>query len=482
MRLVVKLFAEIMIKSRTLRRNLTSVMASNIRNLARDLETKVTVQVLWDQLDLNITPGPDEDLELFIHRLTRAPGIDRIEFIERHSFETLDELAPVVVEKHAEQIKDKTFRVTVKRKGQHTFKSFEAEQFLGGKLLQAQPDTSVDLHTPDEVVKISINNKQADLISKVLMGMGGFPMGTQGQVLSLLSGGFDSGVSSYLSMKRGFRTHFLFFNLGGINHEIGVKQVADYLWRQFSYSHRVKFITVPFEPVVAEILTKVHHTQMGVILKRLMIKAANQIIGKVKAKAIVTGESLAQVSSQTLPNLNLIDKVSDSLVIRPLIVSDKQDIIQIARDIGTEEFAISMPEYCAVISDRPTSDAKEERILKEEEAFDFAVLDAAIAEAKIEPIDKILESVPTPYDTEEVKMPAKSDVIIDIRHPHEVSDLPFSHNTILKIPFYQLQSKASELDESVRYLLYCDRGVMSHLQAAQLIALGHSNVMVFKPS
>lgn len=481
-RLVIKLFPEILVKSRNLRRSLTKNLASNIRNLSRDLEIKVAVKELWDQLDVRMTNDSEQEVEKMVERLSNMPGIDKIELIQRYPFSSPESIIPEVIAHNAAKITNHSFRVNVKRKGNHDFKSYELEQLLGGHLLHAVSSASVDLHNPDVTVDVHINQDQADMVSEVIQGIGGFPMGTQGQVLSLLSGGFDSGVSSYMSMKRGFKTHFCFFNLGGANHEIGVKQLADFLWRKYSYSHRVKFINVPFEPVVAEILSTIDHTHMGVILKRLMIRAADQIAQSLKASALVTGESLAQVSSQTLPNLNLIDQVSEQLIIRPLIVSDKQEIIATAKRIGTESFALSMPEYCAVISDRPTSNAKSQKIEAEEQKFNFAVLDQAIAEATIEPIDKILDAIETPFQTKEVSTPAKTDVILDIRHSENEKPLPFTHNQVIRVPFYKVDKTLDKADDEQRFLLYCERGVMSHMQAAQLQSKGYQNVMVLKAS
>ncbi len=105
-------------------------------------------------------------------------------------------------------------------------------------------------------------------------------MGAQDGVLSLISGGFDSAVSSYLSMRRGLLTHFCFFNLGGDEHEIAVKEVALYLWMRYGSTHPVRFITVPFEEVVREILEKVDNSQMGVVLKRVMLRAATRVAEK----------------------------------------------------------------------------------------------------------------------------------------------------------------------------------------------------------
>jgi len=482
MKLIVKLFPEIIIKSRSLRKNMTMRLCNNIRNSCRDIEVTVRVRNAWDKLEVTLEDASEAQRAQIIERLTCIPGIDKIEQVSRHTFQELEDLGALVVKFNEKKIEGKTFCVRAKRSGHHPFKSFQAEQFIGGCLLRAVEQTSVDLHTPDVTVRLAIKDQQVDLIEKQYQGIGGFPLGTQGSVLSLLSGGFDSGVASYLTMKRGYCTHYCFFNLGGAAHEVGVKQVADFLWRKYSYSHRVKFITVPFEAVVEEILTKVHHSQMGVVLKRLMIKAADQLATKINAGALVTGESLAQVSSQTLPNLSLIDQVAEHLVIRPLIVMDKLDIIKTAAAIGTEDFAKHMPEYCGVISDRPTSHAKKDRIETEEANFDDQVLDDAVAEAEIIRIDEVLKSVKTVHQVEVVKIPTVDDIIIDIRHPNEEESSPLhlTNNEIIKIPFFALQRSMADLDKDRRYLLYCDRGTMSQLQASQMVDNGFDNIQVYK--
>nr|MDQ6120034.1 hypothetical protein [Klebsiella pneumoniae subsp. pneumoniae] len=168
-------------------------------------------------------------------------------------------------------------------------------------------------------------------------------------MLSLISGGFDSGVSSYMLMRRGCRVHYCFFNLGGAAHEIGVRQVAHYLWNRFGSSHRVRFVAINFEPVVGEILEKVDDGQMGVVLKRMMVRAASKSRNAMACRRWSPAKRSA-VSSQTLTNLRLIDNVSDTLILRPLISHDKEHIIDLAREIGTEDFARTMPEYCGVIS------------------------------------------------------------------------------------------------------------------------------------
>lgn len=160
-----------------------------------------------------------------------------------------------------------------------------------------------------------------------------------------------------------------------------MRQVAHYLWNRFGSSHRVRFVAINFEPVVGEILEKVDDGQMGVVLKRMMVRAASKVAERYGVQALVTGEALGQVSSQTLTNLRLIDNVSDTLILRPLISHDKEHIIDLAREIGTEDFARTMPEYCGVISKSPTVKAVKAKIEAEEEHFDFSILEKVVAEA-----------------------------------------------------------------------------------------------------
>ena len=166
------------------------------------------------------------------------------------------------------------------------------------------------LTNPEVTVHLEVEDDRLLLIKGRYEGIGGFPDRHPEDVLSLISGGFDSGVSSYMLMRRGCRVHYCFFNLGGAAHEIGVRQVAHYLWNRFGSSHRVRFVAINFEPVVGEILEKIDDGQMGVILKRMMVRAASKVAERYGVQALVTGEALGQVSSQTLTNLRLIDNVS----------------------------------------------------------------------------------------------------------------------------------------------------------------------------
>ena len=304
MKFVIKLFPEITIKSRPVRKQFINQLKRNIKQTLAYNEIDSGVQGSWDNIEVNIKSEVEELQVRDI--LTRITGIHSVLTVKEFNFETFDDILEVAKGVFANAIKDKTFCVRVKRSGTHDFKSTDVERYIGGGLLQHCEPKSVDLYNPEVTVKMEIRKQRLLTISSIDKGLGGYPLGSQDSVLSLVSGGFDSNVASYLLNKRGIQTHFLFFNLGGSAHEIGVKQVAHYLWEKYSASHGVKFVTVPFEGVVSEILSQVDNSQMGVILKRMMLRAATKVAEDIGIEALVTGESIAQVSSQTLRNLCLL--------------------------------------------------------------------------------------------------------------------------------------------------------------------------------
>src|SRR5690606_4390870 len=336
-------------------------------------------------------------------------------------------------------------------------------------------------------VRIEIHHSDLFGVERTIPGLGGYPLGSQDGVLSLISGGFDSAVSSFQCIRRGLLTHYCFFNLGGKEHELAVKEVALYLWMKYGASHRVKFVSVPFEGVVQQIVTRIDNSQMGVILKRMMLRAADKVADHLKVEALVTGESVAQVASQTLANLAIIERVTDKLVLRPLITTDKQEIIDLAREIGTEDFSRNVPEYCGVISVKPTTRARLHKILAEEERFDFTVLDEAVANCQVQMIDRVIEGLGNKaVAVDEVAQPPADAVVIDIRHPDEEEVRPLrlagAVVSVECIPFYELRTRFAGLPVDRQYLLYCDKGIMSRLHASHLRDAGYLIVAVDRPA
>ena len=484
MKFIAKLFPEITIKSRPVRKRMIQRLQSNIHNILKRTSEEIRVQGFWDKVEISLDDNSAEMRDLIIDELKRTPGVAHFIEVQEFPLGDFDNVFQLTRDAYADRIKGKTFKVRVKRSGTHDFKSPELERYVGGGLREHTEAAGVDVHNPEVWVDLEIKDQKLFIVQETFKGLGGYPLGSQQEVLSLISGGFDSVVASYMTMRRGCKTHFLFFNLGGAAHEIGVKQVALYLWQKFGSSSRVKFVTVPFEEVVGEILQSVHHSHMGVVLKRMMMRAGEQVANRMKIEALVTGESIAQVSSQTLPNLALIDAATEKLVVRPLVVMDKQDIIDVAKDIGTYDFAKCMPEYCGVISDRPTTHAKIDRLEEEEANFDDEVLEKALQAAQVISINDIVEDVNSHAKVEALSKVSENQVIIDIRAPHEQEKKPLNMPgcEILAIPFYSLGGKVGSLASDKEYLLYCEKGVMSQMHAQQLQDGGYQNIKVFRPA
>ncbi|MCE2595890.1 tRNA 4-thiouridine(8) synthase ThiI [Motilimonas cestriensis] len=484
MKFVVKFFPEILMKSRSVRKRFCKMLQGNIRNVLRRYDDDVKVILEWDHIIVKTVNDTDKNRAKLIELLSSTPGVAFFLEVQQSPFEDLHDIYEQVLPLVAEKLAGKTFCVRVKRRGKHDFSSTEVERYVGGGLNQNTDAVGVQLRKPDVTVQLEIDHQDLFIVKQRHEGLGGFPMGSQEGVLSLISGGFDSGVSSYIMMKRGMRVHYCFFNLGGAAHEIGVKQVAHHLWDRFSSSHRVKFLAVPFEPVVAEILEKVEDGQMGVVLKRMMMRTGAKLAERLALDAMVTGEAVGQVSSQTLRNLSVIDKSTDTLILRPLIAMDKQDIINTARQIGTAEFSETIPEYCGVISNKPTVKAVMSKIEEQEAKFDMALIDQVVEATMTLDIRDIGEQ--TDAEITEVETTAQfapNEVVLDIRSDDEREDKPLKIEgaTVESMVFFKLGTQFDTLDQSKTYLLYCDRGVMSKLQALYLKEAGFTNVKVYRP-
>lgn len=486
---LVKVFPEIIIKSRPVRQRFVRTLRKNIRVTLQDLDRELSVVGEWDTIEVSTQLSSNEIRAQIVNRLACIPGISVFLETEKQPLPDMQGIVELAVQYYAEQLAGKSFAVRCKRAGKHDFRSVDVERIVGSGLLLGTSAAKVKLEQPDVTVQLEIRHKELFIVRHQHQGLGGFPLGCQDAVLSLISGGFDSAISSYLCIKRGLQTHYCFFNLGGKAHELAVKELALFLWMKYHTSHRVKFVTVQFESVVAEILAKIDNAQMGVVLKRMMLRAAEQVARKLKIEALVTGESVAQVSSQTLANLAVIDVAVQSLVLRPLCTMDKQDIIDMSRRIGTEEFSRNIPEYCAVISNKPTTRAKRSFIEYQETKFDFTILDESIKNANYQLITELLNSdncAKTEFVVESVLAPG--DTVIDIRHPAEAEARPFAIDAtansarVLAIPFYQLRSAFNKLERNQHFLLYCEKGMMSRLHAAHLRDEGFTNVSVFEPS
>ena len=235
----------------------------------------------------------------------------------------------------------KTFRGTVRKIDKSiSMISTDIEREIGYRILQKYPLAKVKVNHPEIVVDVRISNNEVSISSNTKRGIGGLPWGSSGSAVTMLSGGFDSPVASYMMAKRGIKQSFVFFHaypFVGTEVLEKIKNLSSVLAKHQRGCH---LYVVPFGNVQNLIAKNCKEEYRTIFFRRFMVEISNMICEKINADAIITGDSVGQVSSQTVQNLNLMDKVSSRLIMRPLIGFNKQEIMNLAANIGTHSISI----------------------------------------------------------------------------------------------------------------------------------------------
>ena len=275
-----------------------------------------------------------------------------------------------------------TFKVNARRSDKrYPMNSPAINEEAGYRILQAHPDLKVDVHNPEHVVNIEIRD-QAYLYVKVIPAVGGMPVGTNGNAALLLSGGIDSPVAGWMIAKRGVQICAVHFHSYPYTSDRAREKVLD-LARKLSFSCcGIKVFVVPFTEIQMAIHEKCPEEYTTLIMRRYMMRIAERIAREQECEALVTGESIGQVASQTMTALGCTDDVAGMPVFRPLIGFDKSEIISIARKIGTLEISeLPYEDCCTVFTPRhPATHPKMEKILEGESRLDTEELIARALE------------------------------------------------------------------------------------------------------
>lgn len=261
-------------------------------------------------------------------------------------------LANGVVELAAERVRDKTFAVRVKRRGDHAWRSLDLARLAGDGLVRA--GGSVHLDDPEVEVVVQVLGRQAFIVDEHRRGPGGLPLGSQEPVLALVSGGFDSTVASWMMMSRGCPVEFTHFilNCAQSDHALAV---AQQLCAQWGAGMEPTVHLVEFQQIKEALLASVDSRMRQITLKVLMARAAARIASERRISALVTGDALGQVSSQTLPHLVAVSSAVDVPVLRPLLGMPKETIIEYARRIGTAQLSARAREVCDLSEGGPVA-------------------------------------------------------------------------------------------------------------------------------
>ncbi len=267
--------------------------------------------------------------------------------------------------------KARTFAVRVKRVGTHDFTSQQKASELGALILKRFPHLKVDLDDPDFTLYVEIRGEDCYLFSEIVEGVGGIPVGVEGRLVSLFSGGIDSPVATWMMMKRGCEVIPIYFDCSPFTDETTLQRAREVegilkgYWPDFelrivehgSFLKRVKDV----------LKERGLESYTCVLCKRRMLKVAEEVAKDEGAKGIVTGDSLGQVASQTLDNLMVVEMACDLPVYRPLIGMDKEEVVKLARKIGTFDASAKRVKECGAVPKRPTTKAKLEKVLELEE-------------------------------------------------------------------------------------------------------------------
>lgn len=354
-----------------------------MKNCRRRLESLGKFKIYKAQSTIYVEPSDERiDLDEAVERLDKVFGVAALcrAAIVKKDFEDIKEkavayLAPVLEDA-------RTFKVEAKRSDK-TFpmKSPEICMELGGVILDHFSHLKVDVHHPDVTVYVEIRDFAAYIHTDQHPGAGGIPIGTSGSAALLISGGIDSPVAGYMMSKRGLKLVAVHFVSPPYTSEHALEKVRTLCKKMAPWCGRMKFVVVPFTEIQEMIREKCPEEYFTIIMRRYMMKIAERIAKDCDCGALITGESVGQVASQTLSAIACTDVACQMPVLRPLIGMDKDEIVTISRKIDTFETSILPYEDCCTVftPKHPKTKPKLSLVLKAEEAMDEeAVIHKAI--------------------------------------------------------------------------------------------------------
>jgi len=480
---VVRPAPEMTIKAPTTRNAFRKRLKANVGDAVKRWGLRASVRALYGRLMVHIDPGderPDAVAARAAEALSHVFGVASFSPAEGHCRADLDTVAAVGRELFAERVKGRRYAVRCKRTGSHAFGSMDVERELGAALNEG---ATVDLTDPEVTVSVEITGGRAVFFSERLPGPGGLPLGTGGRALVLLSGGYDSVVAAWYVMKRGVDVDFLHCRMGGSASERLTLQIAKVLTDRWAMGSRPDFYAVDFAPVVEELQVSSQPTYWQVVLKRQMLRTGDALADRIErdldrrskqrgerrkppmVDALVTGEALAQVSSQTLSNLRAIDGAAGRPVLRPLAGFDKLEIIRGAERIGTAALSAQVREFCAITPGHPVTSTRPGEVERQEAGLDPARLTSLVERAERRPLRALTPAdlvLPYLYVDE---LP-DGVVVLDCRA--EGRPGRWQPEGAVDAPLPGLLSRLREFDKAPTYVLFCQFGTRS-AQAAEVM-------------
>lgn len=320
-----------------------SCLKDNIRNSIKD-----DYKIIFDRGRMYIYSN-DENYNEILDKLKYIFGIHEINLGYKIDGNNLLDIENNLIELIKDK-KFKTFKVETKRSYKnYKMNSMEISKYLGGVVLKTLKNISVDVHNPECLINVEVRNDSSYIYFDKIKGIGGYPIGSLGKGLLMLSGGIDSPVAGYLALKRGVRIEGVYFESPPHTSEAAKNKVIELTKLLTKYSGYIKLHIVNFTEIQEEIYKNIPHEYLITIMRRMMYRITERISKRNNAKVIINGESIGQVASQTLTSMSAINNVTNMPVIRPVACLDKLEIIDIAKNINTYETSILPYEDCCTI-------------------------------------------------------------------------------------------------------------------------------------
>lgn len=349
-----------------------------VKNIKRRLKTVGDFEITRRQSTVYIKPlSENADIDEALKKVSRVFGIAAVQkslVLPKDMDEIIKQGIPYLKD---ELEKAKSYKVEAKRSDKSfPLTSPQIQQALGDAITDAFPDLPVDVHEPDMTVLVEIRDKGAYVNARKIPAVGGMPVGSNGNGLVLLSGGIDSPVAAYMMAKRGLKVDAVHFQSPPYTSERALLKVESLCEKLTEYCGDIRFYCVPFTEIQEALRDNCDGDYFTVIMRRLMLKIANTLCDKGSYGALITGESVGQVASQTLAAINCTDRAAEYPVLRPLVGMDKKEIVEIARKIDTFETSILPYEDCCTVftPKHPRTKPRVKDVIAEEEKFDFAPL------------------------------------------------------------------------------------------------------------
>ncbi|MDX8046726.1 tRNA uracil 4-sulfurtransferase ThiI [Gracilibacillus sp. S3-1-1] len=361
-------YGELTLKGRN-RKIFTTQLAKNVRQALKDFPA-IKVEKLRDRMYIVLN---GEDPDAIMERCRKIFGIQSMSVALKveNDVEVIKESALKLLTE-AENVR--TFKVSTKRSNKEfPLDSQQFNQVLGGHLLANTDDFTVDVHHPDLEVSVDLRDEATYITTKKIFGAAGLPVGSSGRALLLLSGGIDSPVAGFMTMKRGVQLEAIHFHSPPYTSERAKEKVLDLAEKLSFYGNSVRVHVVPFTALQQKIHREIPNGYSMTVMRRMMMRISEAVAKKEGILSLVTGESLGQVASQTMESMHAINAVTNYPVIRPLVAMNKDEIIRISKEIDMYEISIRPFEDCCTVfvPKQPKTKPKLEKVEQFEANMEF---------------------------------------------------------------------------------------------------------------